>query len=319
MPNTTSEDKPVRERTRGIRCGPGVGKFQFRIRQTHVADHYGPLISAKAIGAVKLDLVLRTIALPPERAGKREAGFVLWNWSYENLHDLAKPWPEARTSTRRSDRQARHLKRKWVHNQMVKLADLKLVKLNHRDGHRPEILVLSDRGGLPLDDPGAENDWDWQRDRYITIRGGLIASRTLATWGAPEVAAYLAAIHAEFYNERGGDRRPKTDGTGNWWRQLAWFNNPHWDPVDRVMLPFSTTLLEAGLRAHVASGLITKKQILFHPTTRKPLTQPRMRYWDHFDKLDQKSIPLDPDEYAETVEQDAILEPDTAAAAKAVA
>ena len=313
MPETIAENKPERPRTKGIQCGPGVGKFLFRIRQTHIAEHYGELITAKAIGAVKLDLVLRDIALQPEHAGARPAGFVLWNWNYEHLHDLAKTAPQARSSSRRSDRQARHLKRKWISNQMGKLADLHLVKLKYRDGARPEIIMLSDLGRLPLDDPGAGSDWEqnWDRDRYVTIRGGVIASRTLAKWGAPEVAAYLAALHAEFYNERGAGRPPKSDGESSWWRQLAWFNNGDWQPTDRVLLPFSTTLLEEGLRAHVAAGLITKKQIIRNPLTKQKLSQRRMLYHDHFNKLDQRAIPVPADVYADFVEKSATLDAST--------
>ncbi|MGI8414128.1 MAG: hypothetical protein ACR2QA_16880 [Solirubrobacteraceae bacterium] len=258
---------------------------------------------------MKLDLVLRTIALQPEHAGKREAGFVLWNWSYENLHDLAKATPKAIREARRTDRETRHLKRKWVNRQMTKLADLNLVKIKPRNGSRPEIVVLSDRGRFALDDPGAETDWEqnWHRDRYVTIRGGLIATRTLAKWGAPEVAAYLAAVHAEFYNERGGGRDSKRDGTGTWWRQLAWFNDGDLHPVDRILLPFSTTLLEDGLRKHVSAGLITKRQITRNPLTRVNLQQSRTLYQDHFDKLNQRSRILAADTYASIIEQNAAL------------
>jgi hypothetical protein len=157
MPETTQDDNPRSRRTRGIRCGPGAGKFLYRIRHVHISDHYAPLIAAKAVGAVKLDLVLRAIALPPEYAGARPPGYVLWDWQYEHLHDLAKLRPSVRSDRRRSDRETRHLKRKWVGNQLAKLVDLNLVKIRDRAGSRPEIIVLSDRSKRPLDDPGGSD------------------------------------------------------------------------------------------------------------------------------------------------------------------
>lgn len=69
----------------------GYGKHEFRVRERHVAEHLIPLIRAKAAGAAKLDLVLRGAALLPEHAGKRTPGTVLRSYTYERLHDLARP------------------------------------------------------------------------------------------------------------------------------------------------------------------------------------------------------------------------------------
>ncbi len=309
IPQSPPPRNPART-PRGIRCGPGTGKFLFRIRQAHVADHYAPLITHKAIGAVKLDIVLRTIALDAAFAGgRRQVGMVLPVYSYESLHDLAKTFPEPKDGQRRRDRDTRHLKRKWVGDQLAKLADLGLVRVQPRsDGRRPAITVLSDRGGQPLDDPGNAVD-DWRiaspSDRYITIRGGIVASRALARWSAAEVAAYLAAIHAEFYNERGGGRPPVTPGEGSWWRQLRWFNDPAMEPTDRVMLPFSTTMLEEGLRRHVDAGLITKRAIVRNPVNKRRLSQQRVLYTDHFDLLDRNRSQLPADQFAAAVETEA--------------
>ncbi len=51
---------------RGVAYGPGVtGKYRFRVRVLHVAETYVPLLKAKKLGAVKLDLVLRGVAYSP--------------------------------------------------------------------------------------------------------------------------------------------------------------------------------------------------------------------------------------------------------------
>lgn len=315
MPQPPPTHNPQRT-PRGIRCGPGTGKFLFRIRQAHVAEHYAPLIARKAIGAVKLDLALRTIALDAAFAGDRRAvGMVLPIYTYESLHDLAKRFPDPRDGQRRLDRQSRHLKRKWVGEQLGKLADLGLVRVEPRQGRRPAITVLSDRGNQVLDDPGNVADWRTASpsDRYITIRGGIVASRALARWSAAEVAAYLAAIHAEFYNERGGGRPPAPPGEGTWWRQLRWFNDPAMEPTDRVLLPFSTTMLEQGLRAHVDAGLITKRPILHNPANQRRLSQQRVLYHDHFDKLDRNRTRLPAEAFAAALAEEATREPHDAA------
>src|ERR1039458_10282890 len=114
---------------RPIMFGPGEGKALFRVRQSHVANHYKPLIARKAYAAVKMDLVLRAIALLPKDSGAREVGFVLRDWSYEDLHDLAKSTPAVRVAEDRRETETRHLKRKWVGNQMDKLVADKLGRL----------------------------------------------------------------------------------------------------------------------------------------------------------------------------------------------
>lgn len=119
--------------------GPGRGKHQFRIRQQHVQDHYVLLIKRKACGAVKLDLLLRCVALLPQHAGGRPPGFVTDHWSYEDLHDLVKDDPEQRNDARRDLKRTRHLKRKWVANQLEKLATENLVAVTPAPGSRPGI------------------------------------------------------------------------------------------------------------------------------------------------------------------------------------
>ena len=63
----------------GVIYGRGVrGKYQFRVRELHIAKTYVPLMKAKKVGAVKLDLLLRGIALLPPGmpAGAK------WGWCY---------------------------------------------------------------------------------------------------------------------------------------------------------------------------------------------------------------------------------------------
>jgi hypothetical protein len=264
--------------------GPGEGKALFRIRQSHVANHYKPLIARKAYGAVKLDLVLRAIALLPKDSGAREAGFVLRAWSYEDLHDLAKAEPVFRVAEDRREKETRHLKRKWVGSQMDKLVAKQLVRVEAYKG-RPTIIVLRDDGsGLPFDDPGeAGGRGD---DRYLTIRGSVIASGRLATWKAPQLAAYFAAIYAEYHQERGGGRVLSSNGTGKWWRQLAWFNSPQWSPKDRILLPFSKSVLEDGLNMLSHEGLIARTKIKLDPRSHRPLDGVRVLYTNQFARLD---------------------------------
>jgi hypothetical protein len=270
----------------GIEIGPGTGKFLTRIRHVHIARHYAPLIAAKSYRAVKLDIVLRIIALSPEHAHARAPGYVLWDWHYEHLHDLVKGAPERRAQASRSDRESRHLKRKWIADQLSKLQSLSLVEVTPRPGSRSQLVMLRDDGtGSPFDDPGEAGGRD--DDRYVTIRGSLAASGVLASWNAPELAAFLAALYAESLNERGAGRAPGADGTKSWWRQLAWFSDEHQHPLGRVTLPFSKSLLEDGLRAHRDSGLITTTTLAAHPTSHKPFNSPRVHYHDHFDHFDR--------------------------------
>lgn len=265
-----------------IAFGPGAGKFLFRVRQTHIADRYAPLIAQKGFGAVKLDLLLRAIALLPTDAGAREPGYVLRHWSYEHLHDLVRNGPASRTDRDLTDQQRRHIKRKWIDNQIRKLVALELLRVEPVPGRRPRLIVLRDDGSRKqFDDPGLS------RDRYVTVRGSLITSGTFAGWRAPEVAAFLAALYAEFYTPRDEDRPLSADGTGRWWRQLAWFNNPNWFPRERPLLPFSKSLLENGLSTLEAEQLIRRTKITNDPRTNERFPTPRNLYRNRFATLDR--------------------------------
>jgi len=75
---------PKPRQRRGMVVGPGTGSHRFRIRQALVRDHYAPLIRGKSYGAVKLDMLLRCVALSPPLAPMISVpawsrGVVLWN------------------------------------------------------------------------------------------------------------------------------------------------------------------------------------------------------------------------------------------------
>ncbi len=172
-----------------------VGKRQFRLREAHVAEHLIPLITSHAVGAAKLDIVLRGVALQSAHAKSRQVGLVLPLYSWEELHDLAREplgLGDAPPDVEPSSKVVRQ-KRKWVGQQLGRLEEMKLLSRDERPGKRPKLVVLRDDGsGEPLDDPdGTEGK------TYVTILGAVIASGKLAKWGAPGVSAYLAAMAAE--------------------------------------------------------------------------------------------------------------------------
>lgn len=271
----------------GIRLGRGVGKGRYRVRHRLVTEHYAPLIRGKSHGAVKLDILLRCIALAPAHAGRRQPGHVLLRvWTYEDLHDLIRDQDLSQRGTgTRTEQQITKLKRKWVANQLHKLAERQLVLITERPGHTPQLTVLRDDGsGEPYDDPGGAEPYE----PYFTIHGSLIAAGELRAWGATEVAAYFACLLAELHHDRGADR-PIRPGHEKWWRPLAWFGNDEWDPPRRTILPFSTTLLEEGIASLERRGMITKKLVTKSPRDGRRLPRPRNIYQDRFDQFDTQA------------------------------
>ncbi len=266
-----------------------VGKHLFRIRERHIADHLAPLISKRAAATAKLDLVLRCIALSPQHAGKREPGIVLPQCSWELLHDLARgdqglgsvgPGMDATPD-------ALKLKRKWVGHELGRLEKMKLVRRELRPGNRPRLFVLRDDGsGKAFDDPDGS-----QGNTYISIRGSVIASKALASWGAPELSAFLAAMTAERSENHEGRRIEP--GTGRWYRPLAWFadKDGFYGPSDRVLIEFSVPSLERGIAKLEAESLITRRRILRNPRTNRRLKGPRNLYVNNFDALDAQVRP----------------------------
>jgi hypothetical protein len=269
-----------------------VGKHLFRIRERHIADHLAPLIAGRAAATAKLDLVLRCIALSPQHAGPREPGLILPRCSWELLHDLAKGDRGQGSGGPGLDAtpEALKLKRKWVGSQLGRLEEMKLVRRVLRPGSRPQLIVLKDDGsGEPFDDPDGSPG-----NTYISIRGSVIASHALASWGAPELSAYLAAMVAE--RSENSDGRRIEPGTGRWFRPLAWFADVDgfYGPSDRVRVEFSVSTLERGISKLVKDKLMRRRRIYRNPGNNRRLKGPRNLYWNNFDGLDQQVKPPKP-------------------------
>lgn len=268
----------------------------FRVRVRHVAEHLAPLITRRAVGAAKLDLVLRGVGLLPHHAGPRQPGLVLRRYSWEQLHDLARTADALGATDPQFDPppEVVKLKRDWIRDQLVVLEELNLVQRQLRPGGRSHLLVLRDDGsGEPLDDPTGSGG-----DVYITIRGDTIASGALARWGAPELSAYLAATVAERY-DRSATNSHFPSGTGKWFRPLSWFadRDRRFGADARPRIPFSVPTLERGLRIFRQEGLVTWDRITRNPETRARLRGPRNYYRNHFDLLEAATEVLDANEY----------------------
>lgn len=282
---------------RGLRYGSNVlGKHTFRVRVQHVANHLAPLLTRRAVGAAKLDLVLRGVALLPQHAGSRSPGFVLRRYSWEQLHDLARTANTLGATEPDFDAppEVVKLKRDWVRDQLVVLENLNLVRRELLPGSRSRLLVLQDDGsGEPLDDPTGTGG-----DLYITIRGDVIASGALARWGAQELSAYLAATVAERWDSTASTSN-FAPGTGQWFRPLAWFADVdrRFGTDARTRIPFSVPTLERGLRKLRQEDLISWDRITHNPRTRARLRGPRNHYHNHFDRLGKAMESLDTEEY----------------------
>lgn len=266
---------------------PGVrGKFQFRIREQHVAETYAPLLASKQVGAVKLDLVLRGLALLPTHAGKRETGVVPPRVSYEQLHDLCRvagryllTAPEDEVH----EPKVLAAKRNWVGRQLAILEEHGSVERREVHRGRPELVLQRDHGPGAFDDPDGTAG-----NSYVTVSGPVLA-RWLPAWGAPEVAAYLASMVADRYARL----KKLNDGTplggATWFESLDWFSDPNgYRPAGHVRIGFSTRTLERGFAGLRSDGLVT-----WEHSSRRP-DQPGRRfrsgrrniYTNHFDLID---------------------------------
>ena len=280
---------PKPRASRGVAYGPGVtGKYQFRVRELHVAENYVPLLKAKKLGAVKLDLVLRGVALLPKHAGNREPGLVLPDISYQSLHDICRPpshfsmrLPEDEID----DRQILRLKRNWVGKQLGVLEQAGALRRVSGNRGRPRIIVQRDHGTGPFDDPdGTEGN------SYITISGPIIA-QWLKFWGTPEVSAYLAAMVADRYARlKNPGHFPR--GGAIWFETLDWFADPHgYRPQGHVRIGFTSRTLQRGLANLRTDNLVTWE----HRTIRPDKPGHRFRsgrrniYTNHFDQVDAQA------------------------------
>jgi hypothetical protein len=289
----------------GLRYGRLVhGKRLFRIRERHVAEHLIPLIADHAVGAAKLDIVLRGVALQEAHAKRREVGLVLPRYSWEELHDLARTprgLGDAPSDLDPSSKVVR-LKRKWVGEQLARLEESKLLRREPQPGKRPKLLVLRDDGtGEPLDDPDGQ-----EGNTYVTILGAVIASGKLAHWGAPAVSAYLAAMVAERHDRAAQGSRGGRPGEGPWFRSASWFADVDgkYGPPARVRLPFSVPTLERGLTQLRAEDLIYWQRLARNPQTMQRLAGPRNFYRNRFGRLEAAKDVLEPQEYADQLASD---------------
>jgi hypothetical protein len=277
--------RPRPKKPGGIDLGFGIrGKYLFRVRERHLAEHIAPLLRGHATGAAKLDLLLRCIALPPERPGKREVGLVLPSHSWVQLHDLVRGSETIGDGQPELDATPaiRHQKRKWVGEQLQRLEEMDLVRRTLRPGERPLLTVLRDDGsGRPFDDPhgGPGN-------AYATMLGAIISSGALRAWGTAELAAYLACMIAEWHDLSFKETEGEA-GTRQWFRPLSWFADEkrRFGPVDRPRIPFSVPTLERGMSKLAKEGLVARETIRINPHTGKNLRADRTLYTNRFDQL----------------------------------
>ena len=289
--SSQGSDKPMpRPRTsRGVDYGPRVrGKFQFRIRELHVAETYAPLLKARKLGAIKLDLVLRGIALLPAHASNREPGLVLPDISYQSLHDMCR-LPDRFSMTTPEDvvddQQILRLKRNWVGRQLAVLEQAGAVLRDSGRQGPPRVIVQRDHGTGLFDDPDGTRG-----NSYITISGPII-SKWLKFWGTPEVSAYLAAMVADRYARlKQPGRFPR--GGATWFETLEWFSDPHgYRPHGHVRIGFAPRTLQRGFANLREDNLVTWE----HQTIRPDKPGHRFRsgrrniYTNHFDRVDAEA------------------------------
>lgn len=282
---------------KGIWYRPGIrGKYLLRLREAYVAGPAADMVAARRFGALKLDLVLRGLALPPAHAEPNEPGFVprhRGRCSYEALHDMCRDRTRFSFDPGAEDTpQVVDKKRTWVREQLQELERRELVRREpaHRRG-RPDIIVMRDLAdGEPFDDPDGKTGGP-----YITVLGAVLASERFPRWGASRIAAYLCAMKADrdaLY--RDPDSGPI--GSGTWFRQADWFNgtNPNFPmPANHVAWPFSTITIQRGLRELRDDGLIQAVRTIRNPDTgRRFASGPRMVYTNQFNTLSTHNVPV---------------------------
>lgn len=142
--------------------------------------------------------------------------------------------------------------------------------------------MLRDLGdGELFDDPGSKAN----RRSYVTILGNVLAGADYRNWGSPELVGFLCAMVADRYARNQYQRAHGVEvepGSATWYRQADWFNNENGHrPEGHVVLPFSTTTIERGLKAmrklHYVDGVRRKKS-----PEGKRFDHPRMIYTNKF-------------------------------------
>lgn len=288
----------------GLEYAPGIyGKHSFRVSEQYLVDHVAPLIKRGRVGAAKLDLVLRGIALSPAHTGAhRKPGMVLskrFGIEYVDLHDLVRDprrFAETAPEDDAEDRIERDRKREWVREQLVVLGgttpskkgiepEHTLLKRDPVGDGRQQITMLCDLGdGKAFDDPGAEGN----RRSYITIPGAVLADPQFRQWDAPELVGFYCAMIADRYARDAYKKKTGKEpehGTATWFRQADWFNNQNgYRPAGHIIPPFSTTTIERGLQSLTKSGFIDAQWSMTSPENGERLKNRRKIYTNRFDR-----------------------------------
>ncbi|MEX1133362.1 MAG: hypothetical protein WED83_00790 [Acidimicrobiia bacterium] len=229
---------------------------------------------------------------------------------YEQIHDLVRPIDVFGEDT--DDPKIRELKREWVREQFVRLEELKLMERLSVPGKRPVLFVRKDDGtGQDFDDPDGRTG-----NSYVSITGGIFASGEMRTWGAPEVAFYLASMIAERYETDRrkrflGDRYTEVPiGGGQWFRPFGWFGDESGEysrPGSHVLTPFSISTLERGLKSLAERDLVLRHRISTDPIKRTRFERRRNLYTNQFAGLaseaDLRSLNDEVQEYVATASE----------------
>jgi hypothetical protein len=240
------------------------GRGRVRVRETYVRDSLARLLSLRASGVAKTDLVLRGLA-SIEGDGQLDPRI-----SWEEIHDLVRPGDYYGDATK--------LKRNWVGEKLERLEAENLLARSMSPGGRTRLRVLRDDGSAePLDDPGSVGAG------YVSVSGDLFEYGRVAEWGSPELSAYFAAMIAERYTRHA----PETAflnaglpwGGGLWFRELQWFSDPRSErPEHHVRVPFSERTLRRGFMKLRRGGMVATVRIYRDPRTGEPFRQTQGRY-----------------------------------------